>query len=179
MRTVAEPIFESINSMQADDFEAWVLERAAWDTAHYELLHGRVVAMPPAGYPHGEVEVRIVRHLGDAADAAGARVFGPSQGFVLPTGDVLAPDASVITAERWREVVPERGKFLRAVPDLVVEVLSPSTEHRDRGEKKSIYARNGVREYWLVDATRRIVVTHRGDGSAFAEAVVLTEGDLL
>jgi Uma2 family endonuclease len=43
------------------------------------------------------------------------------------------------------------------VPDLVIEVLSAKTSSRDRGEKKAIYERNGVREYWLVDWRSRTV----------------------
>jgi Uma2 family endonuclease len=44
---------------------------------------------------------------------------------------------------------------LRIVPDLVVEVLSRKTASQDPGEKKAIYERNGVREYWLVDPRTR------------------------
>ena len=46
---------------------------------------------------------------------------------------------------------PVVGESLRVVPDLIVEVLSRSTRSRDRGEKKGVYERTGVREYWLVD----------------------------
>jgi Uma2 family endonuclease len=49
-------------------------------------------------------------------------------------------------------------QFLKIVPDLVVEILSPATMQRDRVEKKKIYQSNGVTEYWLVDPDRREVV---------------------
>ena len=179
MLTMEEPIFESVTSMDVDEFEEWVLERAAWDIHHYELLHGRVIAMPPAGYPHGRVEVRFTARLAAAADRVGAQVFGWSQGFVFPSGDALEPDATVISAERWATVVPVDGKFLRAVPDLVVEILSKSTAHRDRGEKKIAYARNGVREYWLVDPRARTVTVFRNEGARFGEPTVLADGDTL
>lgn len=179
MFTMAEPIFESVTSMDADEFEEWALERAAWDIHHYELLHGRIVVTPPAGFPHGRVELRLGARLFVAAEAAGAQAFGSSQGFVFPSGDVLEPDLTVISAERWRHVVPIPGKFLRATPDLVVELLSKSTAHRDRGEKKIAYARNGVREYWLVDTRARTIHVYRGDGGRFDAGTVLAEGDSL
>jgi Uma2 family endonuclease len=47
-----------------------------------------------------------------------------------------------------------RAHFLSIVPNLVVEILSPATAHRDRVEKKKIYEKNGVDELWLVDPAR-------------------------
>jgi Uma2 family endonuclease len=73
-------------------------------------------------------------------------------------------------------VRPVEGEFLNVVPDLVVEVLSLSTASHDRGEKKAIYERNGVREYWLLDwRSRELTVFHLVDGkfdlgSVFSEA---------
>jgi Uma2 family endonuclease len=46
---------------------------------------------------------------------------------------------------------------LSIAPDLVVEILSPSTEERDRGTKLQLYCRYGVREYWLIDPEERTV----------------------
>ncbi|MGH7834854.1 MAG: Uma2 family endonuclease, partial [Candidatus Binatia bacterium] len=79
-------------------------------------------------------------------------------GYDLPSGDTLEPDASFISAERWAKG-PHVGatQFLRIVPNLVVEILSPATAQRDRVEKKKIYQINGVDEYWLVDPDRRDV----------------------
>jgi len=80
------------------------------------------------------------------------KVFGSSQGYELPTGDTLEPDASFVSNARWSAgPAPKRGEFLRVVPDLVVEILSPSTASRDRGEKRKAYEAAGVRELWLVD----------------------------
>lgn len=81
--------------------------------------------------------------------------------FALSSGDTVEPDASFVSQRRWDESPPpELGHFLRVVPDLVVEILSPSTGSRDRGEKKAIYASNGVREYWLIDARARSLTVH-------------------
>ena len=54
-----------------------------------------------------------------------------------------------------REKIQEDG--VHGAPDLVVEVLSPSTAKRDRVDKKAVYERCGVREYWLVDPKNRTI----------------------
>ena len=166
MFAMVEPIFESITTMDQPSFAVWVRQRE-WDSYRYELLHGRVVMTPPAGYPHGAVGSRLNRLVAQAADGTGGIVFESSQGFELPTGDTVAPDVSFVSAERWAATTPIMGKFLRVVPELVVEVLSESTASRDRGEKKGIYGAAGVLEYWIVDSRARSVTVFRGDGERF------------
>ena len=177
MPTMAEPIFESITTMDQAEFATWIEQRSDWDVHRYELLNGRVVMTPPAGWPHSENEVSVVVVLHDFVRAnGGGRVLGSSQGFELPTGDTVAADASFVSDVRWSAAPPpEREKFLRVVPDLVVEVLSKSTASRDRGEKKAIYAAAGVREYWLVDSRARTLTVflasagHFDGGRSFGE----------
>ena len=112
---------------------------------------------PPAGWGHGEIEARMSRVLFDFVDSKKlGKVFGSSTGYNLPSGDTLEPDISFISSERWAEGPHVgRGQFLKIVPNLVVEILSPATAQRDRVEKKKIYEVNGVDELWLVDPTRR------------------------
>ncbi|MBC8071346.1 MAG: Uma2 family endonuclease, partial [Deltaproteobacteria bacterium] len=158
----------------------WMETRVARDDNHYELLNGRVVMTPPAGWPHGSVEGRLLTRMGNVAEAGAlGLVFGSSQGFELPTGDTVEPDASFVSMARWRAAPPpEVGKFLRVVPDLLVEILSPSTASRDRGEKKAIYALAGVREYLLVDSRARTLTVFLADGARFDLGRVLEEHEL-
>jgi Uma2 family endonuclease len=151
-------VFESTESLTPEEFAKFAAERErAGDTSHYELLNGRVVMNPPAGYPHGSIGSRIQRLIGNyVVEHHLGEVFDSSQGFELPSGDTVEPDHSFVSTERWELAPPpEHGKFLRVVPDLIVEVLSARTASQDRGEKKAIYERNGVREYWLVDSRAR------------------------
>lgn len=166
---MSDPVFESVTTMDQASFATWMETRVARDDNHYELLNGRVVMSPPAGWPHGSVEGRLVTRMMTASDAARhGLVFGSSQGFELPTGDTVEPDASFVSMARWRAAPPpEIGKFLRVVPDLLVEILSPSTTSRDRGEKKAIYALAGVREYLLVDARARTLTVFLEGGTRF------------
>lgn len=126
---------------------------------------------PPAGWGHGEIESKANRILRDFVESNQlGKVFGSSTGYNLPSGDTLEPDVSFISVERWAKGPHVgRGQFLKIVPSLVVEILSPGTEHRDRGEKKKIYEANGVDELWLVNPTRRDVTIFQLLGSRYSQ----------
>ncbi len=172
-----EPIFESVNSMDQASFARWVDRRQGWDPHDYELLHGRVVVVPPAHFPQGEVELTIGSLVLAAARKRGGRAFGPSQGFELSTGDTVAPDASWVSPDRWAAASPTPGSFLPMTPELAIEVLSPSTAARDRGEKRGIYEAAGVEEYWIVDLERRTISVHVREGERFAEPRTYGSGE--
>lgn len=168
-------VFESTQTVGQSEFAEFVAERERQgDTSHYELLNGRVVMNPPAGYPHGTIGSKLQRLLGNFVEERQlGELFDSSQGFELPSGDTVEPDHSFVSAERWAAApAPEEGKFLRVVPDLVVEVLSQKTASQDRGEKKAIYAKNGVREYWLVDWRKREITIFHVDGDRYDPGTV-------
>ena len=144
--------FRSFDRMTQTEFARWLETVPAGDLHHYELLDGFVVREPPAGWPHGGIEIQIASRLQAFLNAHPVgRLLGSSQGFDLPTGDTVEPDVSFVSHQRWATLPrPIRG-FLRVVPDLVVEILSPGARRIDRKQKKRIYEHNGVREYWLVD----------------------------
>lgn len=174
---MTEVVFESTRTMSQAEFAVWVEQREI-EPNRYELLNGRVVMTPPAGYPHGQVEASVASALRAVVVAGGlGKVFASSQGFALPSGDTVAADVSFVSRERWQAAPPpEEGKFPGVVPDLVVEILSTSTASRDRGEKKAIYAKNAVREYWLVDTRAREVLVFTLEGDRYGEPVVYDEG---
>ena len=174
--------FISERPVLQQEFEQWVLQRPAQDINRYELIEGRIVMNPPASWPEGEGELSIGSLLRSYVKPRRlGRVFGPSQGFELPTGDTIAPDAAFISRERWdRGPRPVAGKFLRIVPDLAVKVVSPNDPNRDRIQKRIIYAQAGVREYWILDLRSRELTVFRQAGEGrFDEGRTLTEGDVL
>jgi Uma2 family endonuclease len=159
-----------------DEFERWCLAFDGSELGRFEFLYGCVVAEPPAGWPHGRLDVTLGHRLMSHVESAGlGLVFGSSQGFALPSGDTVAPDAAVVLRGTWEAAPPPRpNRFLTVVPDLVVEVLSPSTRRRDLRTKRDIYECNGIREYWLVDARLRAitVIARDADGRLGAERTV-------
>jgi Uma2 family endonuclease len=164
---VTETAFISTETFTQKGFKEWVENRSMGDINHYELVSGKIVMTPPAAWEHAEIEARVIRIVGDFVTKHNlGKVFGSSAGYELPSGDTLEPDASFISRERWSKgPQPRRGQFLRIVPSLVVEIVSPATARRDRIEKKRIYEGNGVDEYWLIDPHRReIMVFHLAQG---------------
>ena len=61
----------------------------------------------------------------------------------------------------------ENGRYWHGAPDLVIEILSPSTASDDRGIKFETYQKHGVREYWLVDPDAKYIEVYGHDGGKF------------
>ena len=114
-----------------------------------ELIEGDFYMAPAPNIRHqtislslGLVLVNFVRNNGLG------KVFLAQTDVVLSDLNVVQPDILYISNER-REIITENN--ISGAPDLVVEILSPSTASRDRELKLGLYARFGVREYWIVD----------------------------
>ncbi len=116
-----ETAFESERHFTRDEFAEWVARRTS-DLERLELLNGRIVMNPASGWPQGEVALSVAALLRAFVVERGlGRVFGSDQGFDLPSGDTVAPDAAYVSVERWRpSELHEIGKFLEVVPNLVV-----------------------------------------------------------
>jgi len=173
--------FVSTETFTQKEFKRWLDERPASDINHYELLRGRIVMSPPAGWPHGSVEANLLAPMVSFVRTHGlGQVMGSSAGYDLPSGDTVEPDISFISAARFATgPAPQPGKFLRIVPNLVAEILSPATAQKDQTEKKAISAENGVEEYWIVDSKRRKITGFPFSGKRFGRGAVYTARDTL
>jgi Uma2 family endonuclease len=137
---VAEIAFISAEAFTQRRFREWVENRPVGDINRYELASGKIVMTPPAGWEHAEVEARVIRILGDCVTPHNlGRMFGCSAGYELPSGDTVEPDASFISRERWSKgPQPRPRQFLKIVPTLAVEIISPATARRDRRKKEDL-----------------------------------------
>lgn len=130
-----------------DEFDA-LLAESDW-RAPLEHIGGEAVVTPPIGGCHAGSHNELVKALHGWQAAHDDRGLVLSDVFVLFGEDTMAPDIAYWTARRRPEV--GRGRIDGPVPDLVVEIASPSTVTNDRGPKRERYAAAGVREQWLVD----------------------------
>jgi Uma2 family endonuclease len=91
-------------------------------------------------------------------------LYAAPVGLILDEHNGIQPDLVYVSRER-RAILTRRG--IRGVPDLVVEILSPSTEHVDRGVKRRRFAASGVPHYWILAPETRTLEAYRlGAGGA-------------
>ena len=118
-----------------------------------ELINGQVVLMSPQpSINHVNVINNISILFGNFLKGKTCQSFPDSAAVFLTEKDYFVPDFMVVCD-------PDKVKYngVYGAPDLVVEVLSPSTAKRDRGYKKQVYEQCGVLEYWLVDVNNKSV----------------------
>ena len=134
------------------------------DDKRYELIDGEFYEMAPSpSAVHQWSSFALARLLADFVDrlALGVVYMAPFD-VILSENDTLQPDILFVKEER-QSIITHRA--CEGAPDLVVEVLSPSTSQRDLGIKRERYARFDVQEYWLVNPVARSI-----------EVLVLREG---
>lgn len=111
-----------------------------------ELIDGQTVAMSPRpNIDHYQVADNISHIFSTYLRGKTCRPFGDGVDLHLTEKDCFVPDGMVVCDP---EKVRSNGVY--GAPDLVVEVLSPSTAANDRGRKKAVYEQCGVKEYWIV-----------------------------
>ncbi|MFW5788748.1 MAG: Uma2 family endonuclease [Spirochaetota bacterium] len=119
------------------------------DGRRHELIDGEHYVTPAPGTGHQAVSGRIFAQLFRGIEEAGlGRVFTAPTDVELSDVDIVQPDLVVVMRDRERIISPSR---IIGAPDLVVEIVSPSTAARDRELKRLLYERSGVPVYWLVD----------------------------
>ncbi len=175
-----ETAFRSDQKFTQAEFFEWLEARPSSDINHYELLDRHIVMTPPAGHPHSPIAVRLIAAMFPFVSGRKLGLLNESSaGYELPSGDTVEPDVSFVSASSLAAgPEPEAGKFYRVVPDLVVEIVSPTTARRDAVEKKCIYEKNGVAEYWLVYPKTRHVSILRLAGGRFTSPIEVVSGSV-
>ena len=124
------------------------------DNTWTEWVDGEIVDMTPVGWEHQRVARFLVTvlNLYVQSHKAGEILFEP---FQMKTGPDLpgrAPDIMFLSKENMSRL---KSNYVEGPADLVVEIVSPGSRGRDRGDKFFDYEKGGVREYWLLDPERK------------------------
>ncbi len=125
------------------------------DDKRYEVLEGELVELATPSTTHQRLVGKLLKLIDKFVEERGlGEAFVSPIDVILSDSNVVQPDVVFLSKENSK-IVKERGIF--GSPDLVVEVISPSTLKRDTEDKKRIYAKHGVKELWLVFPGERAV----------------------
>lgn len=125
------------------------------DDERYELIDGELITAPGHNMPHQGNQSKLGWRMAAFAERRGlGTVFFSDTDVVLSDTEVVKPDLLFISKER-EDIITYSN--IQGAPDLVVEILSPSTSRRDWNEKRKLYAAHGVKEYLVMDPSNKIV----------------------
>ena len=143
----------------------------------YELLDGELILLPSPNTAHQTVSIALGSRMHSFVKEHDlGQVFHAPFDVLFTDTDVVQPDILFVSNEREHIRTPAN---IQGAPDLIVEILSPSSSRRDWRDKRELYAVHGVREYWIVDPANRIVwVMLLRDGVLEIEETY-TEGDAI
>lgn len=135
------------------------------DTERWELIDGIAWSMSPApARRHQDICGSLFRQFSNFLEGTPCRIYFSPFDLLLPEANeaddwvdtVVQPDLVLICN---RDILTDYGA--RGVPDLIIEILSPSTARKDTREKFLLYEKKGVPEYWIVDPVADIVTVFK------------------
>lgn len=143
--------------------------------APYELIGGELVMSPSPSAEHQRILRRLSWSIQQYLDESekGEIFFAPMDVY-FSENDTPQPDLIFIAKDRI-DIIGEQK--IEGAPDLIVEILSPSTAHRDLTTKKRLYEQHDVKEYWIVDPEQQAVEVFENTDRGFMQhARVVEEG---
>lgn len=147
------------------------------DGKRYEIIDGELFVSPAPSLAHQRIITNLVYYLVDFVKKNRlGEVFAAPCDVVFSRFDVVEPDLLYVSKARAKILTAAN---VQGSPDLVVEVLSESTEKMDRTIKLKLYARFGVREYWMIDPAACSAEIYRAADGGLELARELTAQDNL
>jgi len=149
-------------ALPQDNRHTWTEYRTWPDDERWEIIDGVAYNMSPApSTRHQAIVGNLFAYLHRHLAGKGCRPFMAPTDVRISETDVVQPDILVVCDPA--RITPSH---IEGAPDLVMEVLSPGTSAKDLREKKWLYQRSGVREYWVVDPlelyVQRFLLTRDG-----------------
>ena len=139
----------------------------------HQVIHGELIMTPSAITKHQKIVGKLYalmlmyvesNHLGE--------IYPAPLDVVLDDFNIVQPDILFISNKN-NKIIGEKN--IQGAPDLVVEILSPSTGYYDLVSKKDLYAHHGVKEYWIVDPKEQWIEIFENTGKGFITKIKVTE----
>ncbi len=149
------------------------------DGNRYEVIEGEIFVSRAPDFLHQIIVTNLIGSISAYLKNNPIGNIVPTPGLILSPIDGVIPDLVFVTHE-MREKSLSGGK-LRVAPELVIEIVLPGAENarRDRIDKRQLYSRFGVVEYWVIDPETKSVEVFRRQYRTLALIEVLSEQDAL
>jgi len=142
------------------------------DGKHYEIIDGELYVNPSPVTRHQRIVrvilVRIDRYF---EQHRSGEVFDSPFDVVLAQDVIVEPDVIVVKNDR-ASIIGEKN--IQGAPNLIIEVVADNTRRLDEIEKRKLYERYGVEEYWIVDPELELVKIYRRENNAFSRVAEIT-----
>ena len=146
------------------------------DDERYELINGELIMVAAPNELHQRLIKRLVRYFLIVEDDGLGWVYFAPFDVVLSDHDVVQPDLLFVLRDNAHIITTAN---VQGSPDLVVEILSPSTSRRDWNQKRDLYAKHGVKELWIADPDARIVWVMTLRDGKYDEALIYEDTQTL
>jgi Uma2 family endonuclease len=125
------------------------------DRNRYEILEGELSVTPAPSTKHQTASVNLLVLLSQYIKERDlGKLFHAPIDLILESTSVLQPDLLFVSKAR-QHIITDRA--VEGAPDLVIEILSPTTSRTDRVTKAQIYARHSIPAYWIVDPEQEVI----------------------
>jgi Uma2 family endonuclease len=145
------------------------------DGTRYEIIDGELYEMPSPTWAHSQVIASLISLLLPVLQRLGARWATAPLNVFFAGADPVQLDL-VVLLPGGRARPARRG--IEGPPDLLIEVLSPSNRGHDQVRKRTLYARGGVREYWIIDPDTASIEIIGADGETVQRMAAAADGEL-
>jgi Uma2 family endonuclease len=152
------------------------LETFPDDHLRREIIDGELIVTPSPVVRHQMASSNLHLRLANYARQAGGLALAAPIDVFLSPDNVAEPDLLFIRPDRLEGI---GEKYVQVVPDLVVEISSPSTRRLELVRKRELYERFGVPEYWYVDLEAERVEIYRLEEAAYGAPEIRYPGQAL
>ena len=142
----------------------------------WELIDGELIEAPSPKEAHQRCQITASSRMFSFSRENELGMVYVEFDVILSDSDTVRPDIIFVSRDRLHIITEDN---VQGAPDLVVEIRSPSTARQDWTVKRELYARHGVREYWLVDPEAATIAVLLLEDGELKVSGVYGEGDTL
>jgi Uma2 family endonuclease len=148
------------------------------DDAYYELINGYLMKKSAPKPQHQNISMYLSIEIGTFIKTKGlGKLLAAPVDVFLDNLNAVQPDLVFIPTEN-QAIITDDG--IMGIPDLVIEIISPSSMLKDRVDKKNLYERLNIKEYWIIDPQYQDIEIYTVQNGRYElySSVTMVEGEL-